>query len=244
MLHSSLDNLAADDAYKRRMNVIVEEQKLIRSRADQEREQQPFNYLDEMERIALLQQQDLEYQESLQIDQRRSSQLALIREISLRRDKALEEARERLAAAGVQSGTATQNKHVTGGNGDTSVTKVRLLLPSGQRIDGTFAGQHVVGLVYDLALLALDSNHGLWLQESGQGNSIRDVDSADRDVCQSKSSEENIYFNIQREWKKLFYSFSITSTFPRRTFDDLSITLDDCGLSKCVTLMVVVDESH
>ena len=244
MLHRSLDNLAADDAYQRRMNVIAEEQQLLRSRSDQEREQQPFNDLDELERIALLQQQNLEYQESLQIDQDRSRQLALIGEISSRREKALELARERLEAAGVQSGPPTQNKHVTGENGDTSVTKVRLQLPSGQRIDGTFATQHVVGLVYDLALVTLDSNHGLWSQESGQGNGIRDLDSSDKDICYSNSSEKNIYCNIQNEWKNLFYSFSITSTFPRRTFDDLSITLGDCGLSKCVTLMVVVDESR
>ena len=244
MLHSSLDNLAADDAYQRRMNVIAEEQKLLRSRAEQEREQQPFNDLDELERIALLQQQNIEYQESLQIDQDRSRQLALIGEISLRREKALEEARERLEAAGVQSGPATQNKRVTGGKGDTSVTKVRLQLPSGQRIDGTFDVQHVVGLVYDLALVTLESNHGLWSQESGQGNGIRDLDSADRDISDSNSSEKHIYCSIQKEWKNLFYSFSITSTFPQRTFDDLSITLDACGLSKCVALMVVVDESR
>jgi len=244
MLHRSLDNLAADNAYQRRMNVIAEEQKLLRSRAGQEREQQPFIDLEELERIALLQQQNLEYQESLQIDQDRSRQLALIGEISLRREKALDEARERLEAAGVQSSPATQNKCVTGGNDNTSVTKVRLQLPSGQRIDGTFAAQHVVGLVYDLALVALDSNHGLWSQESGQGNGIRDLDSADRDICHSNASEKKNYCNIQKEWKNLFNSFSITSTFPRRTFDDLSITLGDCELSKCVTLMVVVEQSR
>jgi hypothetical protein len=92
--------------------------------------------------------------------------------------------------------------------------------------------------------VTLDSNHGLWSQESGQGNGIRDLDSADRDICYSNSSEKHIYCNIQKEWKNLFYSFSITSTFPRRIFDDLSITLDACGLSKCVALMVVVDESR
>ncbi|KAL3795623.1 hypothetical protein ACHAW5_002819 [Stephanodiscus triporus] len=242
MFYSSLDHLAADDAYQRRMNVIAEEQKLLRSHADIEQEQQPFNDLEEMERIALVQQQDAEYQESFQIDRDRSTQLALIGEIALRRENALGEAKERLAVAGVQSGVATQNKRVAGGNGDTSEVKLRLLLPSGEKIDGTFDAHHAVGLVYDLALLMLDRNNGLWSKESGRDNGIRDVDAADGDIY-ADSSDENIYYNIQREWKKLFYSFSIVSSFPQRTFDDLSLTLDDCGLSKGVTLMVLVDES-
>ena len=243
MLYSSLDHLAADDAYQRRMNAIAGEQKLLRSHADIEQEQQPFNDLEEMERIALLHQQDAEYQESFQIDRDRSRQLALIGEIAVRRENALGEAKERLAVAGVQSGVATQHKRVTGGNGDTSDVKLRLLLPSGEKIDGTFAAHHAVGLVYDLALLMLDTNNGLWSNESGRDNGIRDVDAADGDIWYTDSSDENIYYSIQREWKKLFYSFSIVSSFPQRTFDDLSISLDGCGLSKGVTLMVLVDES-
>ena len=72
---------------------------------------------------------------------------------------------------------------------------------------------------------------------------VGSMDTPDR-TRRPDSSEKHIYCSIQKEWKNLFYSFSITSTFPQRTFDDLSITLDACGLSKCVALMVVVDESR
>ena len=183
-LHSSLDHHAADDAHQRRMNVIAEERRLLRSRAAQEGEQRRVNNdKEEMERIALLRQQNFEYEESLRIDRNRSRQLELMGEITTRRKKSLSNARERLVASGVHSDAVALDGRKTLENVDTNHIKVRLLLPSGQKIDGSFSAKHVVSLVYDLALLALDKSDRLWSRDGGHDGVINGPNAADGDIC-------------------------------------------------------------
>ena len=253
-LHSSLDHAAADEAYRRRMNIMAEEATMIlsnrnqRQQQNQGEEQQPLNELEEMERMALLQQQNLDYQESLQRDQMRARQLAFENEIRGRRERALEEAKQRLASAGVQSDILSQSDGGSRGVGDESKIRVRLLFPTGQRVEGAFAKHHAMGLVYDLALVVLDRDGSLWSQDEDGGSldaQMGDIDTTDDDdetSDDSATSDDNAdYKDILEEWKQIFFSFSIASTFPQRTFGNLCDTLEDCGLSQSALLMVVVD---
>jgi hypothetical protein len=256
-LHSSLDHAAADEAYRRRMNIMAEEAKMILSNRNQRQqqhqgeEQQPLNELEEMERMALLQQQNLDYQESLQRDQMRTRQLAFENEIRLRRERALEEAKQRLTNAGVQSDILSQSDGGgSRGVGDESKIRVRLLFPTGQRVEGALAKHHAMGLVYDLALVVLDRDGSLWSQDEDGGSQdaqMGDIDTAaemddDETSDISATSDDNADYNdILEEWKQIFYSFSVASTYPQRTFDNLCDALEDCGLSQSAMLMVVVD---
>ena len=110
-----------------------------------------------MEIVAILQEQNLEYEESLQRDHSNVRQLTLVNEMRLRRENAIEEANRRLVNAGVQTNAIIQSQDMSKATkGCKSEVKVRLLLPYGQRTEGIFAANHTIGLVYDLALTILD----------------------------------------------------------------------------------------
>lgn len=248
---SIIDNKSADEAYERRMKVIAEErQQLLISRGGSGRgshRQQPRQQQQEMERTALVQAQNLEYQQALQRDRERAQRLALENEVRLKRVKAIEAAKQRLGAAPVQSGDIGIPHQINGGmicNRNDEI-KVRLLLPSGCRVEGTFSSQQCMGLVYDLALLVLNKEQSLWKkqEEEEDYDEEEDDDSIDGDNGNSASSdlEGNDYNDIQKEWGEIFYPFSIVSRFPQQTYDELDTTLKDCGLSKSAMLMVVVE---
>mmetsp|Transcript_24908 Transcript_24908/g.59973 ORF Transcript_24908/g.59973 Transcript_24908/m.59973 type:complete len:435 (-) Transcript_24908:3-1307(-) len=244
-LHHSLNHRAADEAYQRRRDVIAEEASyILRSRpVAQVHTEQPLpNESEELERIAVQMQQNIEYQESLQRDQELARQLLLENDRKLRRAKALADANQRLVTIGVQSNTMTiQGNNVSRTSDEKGEIKVRLLLPSGHRVEGTFLAQHTISDVYDLALIALDEKNLLWDQENEGHDNYMIYDSSVDNLCGSTSSDGNNNPNILKEWKHIFFPFTIVSTFPRRTFDDLSITLEDCGLNQSAMLMVVVE---
>ena len=243
-LHKSLGHDAADKAHQRRINAMEEEQAHLQSRREeqlrQEEEQRQLHELEEMERIALLQQQDLDYRDSLLHDQERSQQLALEKDVMLKRQQAIEMAKQRLTIAGVESSAISQRveAHSSGGGSRNNV-KVRLLFPSGRRVEATFAADHDVGVVYDLALVVLDRDDMLWGQENGNcDDSASDEEDTMMDSGISDATDYNI---IHEEWKPLFFSFSLSSTYPQRTYDTLSLTLEECGLRQSAMLMVVVE---
>ena len=153
ILHTSLDHATADEAYQRRQTVIAKEQLLLQSlrtpTQHQEHAQETRNELEEMERVAILQEQNLEYEESLQRDQERVRQLTLENEMRLRRENAIEEANRRLVNAGVQTNAITQSQDMSKTTkGCKSEVKVRLLLSSGQRTEGIFAANHTLGTIH------------------------------------------------------------------------------------------------
>lgn len=252
---SIIDNKSADEAYERRMKVIAEErQQLLISRGGGGRgshRQQPRQQQQEMERTALVQAQNLEYQQALQRDRERAQRLALENEVKLKRVKAIEAAKQRLGAAPVQSSDIGIPNQSNGGMicDRNDEIKVRLLLPSGCRVEGTFSSQQCMGLVYDLALLVLNKEQSLWKKQEQEqeedycSDEEEDDDSIDGDNGNSASSdlEGNDYNDIQKEWGEIFYPFSIVSRFPQQTYDELDTTLKDCGLSKSAMLMVVVE---
>eukprot|EP01083_Nonionella_stella_P020997 58231_1 len=198
-----------------------------------------------MERITILREQNLEYQESLQRDQERAREIALENEMRSRREKAIGEANQRLVSAGVQNDATTQSQDTSNSiDNDKSEVKVRLLLPSGQRIDSIFAAHHTIGLVYDLALIVLDRQQLLGSQEdNSQVRELQNDDTIidDDDSRDSASSAAIEYSDIRIEWNQIFFSFSLASTYPQKTFDNLSITLEEGGLSQNAMLMVVVE---
>lgn len=244
ILQSDLDHRAANDAYTRRMNVIAQESLLLQTHHNIEQQSRQVNELVEMERRILLQEQDVEYQQSLQNDEHRARQLALKNEMELKRAKALEKARQRLAVAGI----AHHSIEITDIHEDTDLDiVVRLLLPSGQKINGTFSMEHSMGLVYDLALLSLDKCKLLWSPDEEDGDNYVDAKEAiDASLSgDASSADDNIYNEIQREWRQLFYSFSIASSYPKRTYDNLSMTLENCGFRQqsSIALIVVVESN-
>lgn len=255
ILHNSLNHDVADEAHERRRHIIAQEESLLVQRELQRerrqgQEQQPLNELEEMERMTILQQQNIEYQESLLRDQERARQLALENEKRSRRETAIEQAKQRLDTAGVQNSSGiTQEENTKGAVGNENKIRLRLLLPSGQRVEGKFASHHEMGLVYDLALIILDEEQLLWSQDGSDGDWGHDVEDSSHEHIDSTgdpfgdsvSSDVNDYNANHNEWKQIFYSFSLVSTFPQRTFDNLSLTLEDCGLSHSAMLMVVVE---
>lgn len=233
ILHTNLNHSAANDAHRRRMNIILQEALLLQPHYDtveqQYRQEVHYDELEEeIDRRRLIQEQDMEYQQSLQNDQHRARQLASMNDREVRRSKALGEARQRLTVAGVIPHSNCKGFDIT----------VRLLLPSGQKIDGSFQMKHSMGLVYDLALLALDMSKILWNpadnDDDGLGTSrnqhsndgAEDIDTTFlRDALPANN---NSYNEIQTEWRHLFYPFAIASTYPKQTYDNLSSTLENC----------------
>ena len=260
-LHTSLQHDVADEAYQRRRHIMLEEERAqVQSTTLTQAPQQQSLYeeLQEMERNALLQQQNNEYQESLQRDQERARLIAIKKDTLRRRRKAIHDAKYRLIRSGVQlcdlldvdevhhlnTRAAQEQGEEVSDKIDSRKIQVRLLLPSGQRVQETFAEHHVIGLVYDAVLVALDRDDLLWKDED---------DSIERQLSQTcpNDSEDEVdtpltdsldYDDILTEWKELFNSFSIVSSFPKRTFGDLGVTLMQAGLSQRAMLMVVVGE--
>ena len=130
ILHSSLNNDVADDAYRRRMNIIAQEALLLQAH-DHVNIEQSHDELEEDDRRMLLHEQDMEYQQSLQNDQHRARLFAVKNDRDIRRLRALDEARQRLVVAGIiphhSDGTVADLHHT-----DRDI-KLRLLLPSGQK---------------------------------------------------------------------------------------------------------------
>ena len=256
-MQNSLDHRAADEAHERRMKLIAEEQQTLaqyRSSNNQHRTYQglpPRNEAEEAERIALLTEQNAEYQEALQRDQERAQQLALQRERKLARAKAVEEAKQRLVTAGVQCNDYIMVQNHSNDTMGDSVIKVRLLLPSGRRVDAKFTDDHSIGLVYDLALLFLNEENLLWEKQEEESHKVDTISDADTDEDDKSDDgaddisalyDGNDYNVIQEQWAELqFYPFAIVSTFPQKTYDNLSTTLTNCGLRKSAMLMVVVE---
>ena len=240
-----MNHKAADEALERRQRVIAAEQKLVQPRRRFVQQQQQRNDFEEAERVALVQQQNADYEEALQLDQARSQQLSLKKEIRLKRKRYRQDAEQRLTIAGVQSHdiilTNNQNNNIA--TGESSV-RVRLLLPSGRKVDGVFAATQELGLVYDLALLVLDKENLLSNDEDGEGDTVND-DTTDTDDDQDEgllpSSGEKDYTVIQQSWQDVFFPFSLVSTYPQRSYKNLDTTLKNCGLNKAASLMVVVE---
>lgn len=259
-MQNSLDHRAADEAHERRMKLIAEEQQTLAQyhtnnqyRTYQGQPQALVrNEAEEAERIALLAEQNAAYQEALQRDQERAQQLALQRERKLGRAKAVEEAKQRLVTAGVQCNDYIMVQNHSNDTMGDSVIKVRLLLPSGRRVDAKFTDDHSIGLVYDLALLFLNEENLLWEKQEEEESHKVDT-SSDADTDEDDKSDDgaedisalydgNDYNVIQEQWAELqLYPFAIVSTFPQKTYDNLSTTLTNCGLSKSAMLMVVVE---
>lgn len=258
-IHSSFDHDAADEAYERRRNLIIAEEKALlqqkqhqaqqqsqlQLQQEQDRaQQQALRELEEMERMAILQQQDVEYQEALIRDQERAQKQTLENEIKSRREVAIEQAKQRLVAAGVQNNSGiTHDESAKGAIGNEDTIKVRLLLPSGRRVEGTFSAHHVMGLVYDLALLILDSEHLLWNQEyiSQDIQQKHGVEDSRHETIGSAGVDSCGYNDARTGWKQIFYSFSLVITFPPQSFDNLNMALGECGIGSSAMLMVVVE---
>ena len=251
ILHSSLNNDVADDAYRRRMNIIAQEAFLLQAH-DNNNIEQSHDELEEDDRRMLLHEQDMEYQQSLQNDQHRARLLALKNDRDTRRLRALDEARQRLVVARIIphdiDGTVV-DQH----DSDHDI-KLRLLLPSGQKIDGSFSMKHSMGLVYDLALWALDKNNLLWSTDKEEAiknnhSSNDDADDIDASVMLGDMSpiDDNIYNETQKEWRLLFFPFSIASNYPKISYDDLNSTLENYGFRNqgggAMALVVVVDST-
>lgn len=121
-------------------------------------------------------------------------------------------------------------------DGDDEV-RVRLALPSGRRIEGTFASRHAAGLVYDLALLLLAEGELLWSEGGddrdgapGDGYAVGD------DPGTPGTADHGV---VRNEWERIFRPFSIVA-FPQQRLDDLDATLEDCGLGCGAALRVAI----
>jgi len=126
-----------------------------------------------------------------------------------------------------------------------SSVRVRLLLPSGRKVDGEFASTQELGLVYDLALLVLDKENLLYSDEDGEGginDDTSDTDDDDQNDGLLSSYGEQDYTVIQQSWQDVFFPFTIVSQYPQRSYNNfLNATLINCGLNKAASLMVVVE---
>lgn len=254
-LVESLQHDVADKAYQRRKQIISQEQDSIMKLSGSnivEREQTLLEELQEMERQALLQRQNHEYNESLQQDQERTRIKELKMNEFKRRRKAVRDAKYRLFISGAQlSGILNDFELKTDAASktdtmreDKSCIQVRLLLPTGQRIQGVFADAHCIGLLYDFALVVLDKESLLWSDESLQNeyDAITDADTLhESDFDCDTSSTSFDYASIQSEWEEMFCSFSLVSTYPRKVHDDLSLTLLQSGFVQSTSLMVVIE---
>lgn len=260
-LLNSLQHGAADEAHRRRTETITQEQislSKLSSGTLHQRQQTMLEELQEMERRTLLQQQNSEYLESLQVDQERAKTKALKLEKIKMQQKLIHNSKSRLVRSGVQlSGLLDDFEHklLSGGNEGVVGNKaqvnchycdqkvrVRLLLPSGQRFQGTFAGSHCIGLLYDFALVLLENEHLLRIQEDvNEDNEIVTKTESGEDSDEYPSLDCNDYTHIKSGWEEVFHSFSIVSTYPQKTHKDLSATLSESGLTESATLLVVVE---
>eukprot|EP00984_Skeletonema_dohrnii_P009904 scaffold3813_cov71-Skeletonema_dohrnii-CCMP3373.AAC.1 len=223
LIHESLQHEAADQAYERRRQVIREEQSMLQAATQ---EIAISNEAEETERRELLRMQNLEYEESLRLDQRRLLQATIETERCRRRATALQDAIHRLEGAGIYTADLPiikQNTITAVEINDEDKIQVRLMLPSGKRVQVTYSKYHSIGLIYDFALVIL--NYNLIKHISTQ------------EVTRSTQSERK----ADDEWKELFDAFTIKTTFPPQTFEEMDLTLEQCGLQQSVMLMVTVE---
>lgn len=262
-LVASLQHDIADEAYQRRMQNISQERESIvqRSiRATEEREQTLLEELQEMERQAILEQQNREYNESLQQDREHSRIKTLKSEQLKRKQKAVADAKYRLINSEVhlpgllgdftkRSINASDEKvpsNCTKRENINPDVSVRLLLPTGQRYQGEFAGTHSIGLLYDFALVALDKENLLRSHE----DSDEDFDScvgisAENDSLEDneleQTSEIDDYSSVKAVWIELFHDFSLVGAYPKVIYSSLGLTLNQSGFARGTTLLVVTE---
>eukprot|EP00984_Skeletonema_dohrnii_P009903 scaffold3812_cov84-Skeletonema_dohrnii-CCMP3373.AAC.5 len=220
LIHESLQHEAADQAYERRRQVIREEQSMLQAATQ---EISISNEAEETERRELLRMQNLEYEESLRLDQRRLLQATIETERCRRRATALQDAIERLGRAGIYTADLPiieQNTITAVEINDEDKIQVRLMLPSGKRVQVTYSKYHSIELIYDFALVILNQDEHISTQE----------------VTRSQSERR-----AHAEWKELFDAFTIKTTFPPQTFEEMDLTLEQCGLQQSVMLMVTVE---
>ncbi len=234
MLYDSLQHQVADEAYTRRKKLISEEQATLldnntsTSQQSSLWEPQPRNELEEIERRELLHMQNVEYEESLREDQQRSLQAEIEADKCLKRARAIQHAMHRLENAGVHTTDlpiVQQKETATEANDDDDKIQVRLALPSGKRVHAIYSKHHSVGLIYDLALLILNYN-----QQDDELSTLADVTDG--------LSEQH---RNRDEWKELFDIFTIKTTYPPNTFDELDLTLEQVGFVHSVMLMVILE---
>ena len=170
--------------------------------------------------------QNVEYEESLRQDQERSLQAQIEADKCLKRARAIQHAMHRLENAGVHTTDlpiVQQKETATEANDGDDKIQVRLALPSGKRVHAIYSKHHSVGLIYDLALLTLYYNQ--------QDNELSTL----ADVADGLSEEHR----NRDEWNDLFDIFTIKTSYPPKTFDELALTLEQVGFVHSVMLMVI-----
>ena len=227
LLYESLQHEVADQAYARRRKLISEEQSMLQANLQSEAQ---TNELEEMERRELLHEQNFEYEESLRQDQERLMQATIETERCRKMARALQDSISRLERAGICTADLptiehNNNKATVEISADDKIL-VRLMFPSGKRVQAAYSKSHSIGLIYDLALVILNYN-----KQDPQAEVSTQEEASDN---QSEQMDRNI-------WKELFESFTIKTTFPPQTFEDMDLTLEQCGFQQGFTLMVIVE---
>lgn len=230
IFYKSLQHQAANQAQERRRKLMCEEQSLLLKNTSYEPQSMAAqtNESEDMERRELLHQQDLEYEESLRRDQDRSTQTAIETERCRKRLETIHHAIHRLISAGIYTNDlpVIEQKKTTVKVCDDEKIQVRLLLPDGKRIQATYSKYHSIGLIYDMALVILNYNLA--------------------EACLPPTSQRTGPLSRQRsndEWKDLFDLFTIKTAFPPQSFDDLELTLEQCGFQQSVMLMVMLESN-
>lgn len=255
-LVDSLQHDVADEALKRRKKAIISESKAnLLSTIAEDRQQTLLEELQEMERTALLQQQNQEYNESLEQDRERARVKSLKLQKYKKREHAISHAKYRLVRAGVKisglldswinelprscdlSGDIKEMKQENEMN-----VQVRLLLPSGQKVQASFADSHLIGLIYDFALVSLDREKLLLPHQEIKEEHDDEAERYPMEHSASDSSFDPVdYAVIRSEWGELFPAFSLVTTYPRTAHTDLTLTLNQSGFCQNVSLLVVID---
>jgi hypothetical protein len=232
LLYESLQHDVADEAYERRRKVISEEQEqsILQANLQQPSEAQTqTNELEETERRELLRVQNLEYEESLRRDQERLMQATIEAERCRKRARTIQDCIHRLERAGIYTAGLPIMEHKNNTTkvevSDDDKIQVRLMFPSGKRVQATYSKRHSIGLIYDLCLVILNYNQ-------------RDLEQIEISTPEEVATDEQ---REHAEWKELFDPFTIKTTFPPQTFDEMNLTLEQCGLQQSVMLMVIVE---
>jgi len=226
--YKSLQHDIADQAYERRRKVISEEheQLMLQGNLQQLQAHTQISELEETERRELLRLQNLEYEESLRRDQERLTQATNETERCRKRARTIEGCIHRLLRAGIHTVHLPIIEHDSEAKveiSDDDKIQVRLMFPSGRRVQATFSKCHSIGLIYDLTLVILNYKQ-------------RDQDEQAEETRDNESEQRK-----HNEWKELFDPFTIKSTFPPKTFEEFDLTLEQCGLQQSVMLMVIVE---
>lgn len=255
-LVDSLQHGVADEAHQRRQRVITQEQEALMQSFDENvettRQQTLLEELQEMERRSLLQQQNLEYNEALQQDRERAKvKASKVKELKMRQ-KAVHDAKCRLLRSGVQlsgdladlmqevsSNLSSESIDVKELRQHNQCVRVRLSLPSGQKFQAVFSNEHTIGLLHDFALVLLERERLLWSQDMQENYDIalNQSEGENEYIC----TDDTDYDTVISEWSDLFNRFSLVTTFPQATHDNLNLTLHQSGLTKNATLLVIID---